>query len=239
MFVSIVFPRIAFRRAVNLQAPIKRLLAAALGTFTVLVMAPAGNAQPLPTETIACTVSGYSVARDRAGAPVRAEPKPAAKVLGRLAPPQKATGDDNVELAVADGVWRTEFQIIGFREGWFLIEKALHPYDDPNRRGVLGRRSTSGVKTYAGRGWINLNDVGGKLTYFHRSMPDGALYSEPRADATRLPASNSLGQPIRGGNSPKKVIGCNGEWVKATSDDEVIGWWKGLCGEPIGDCPKD
>jgi hypothetical protein len=219
--------------------PIRQLKLAALGAFAFFATSIAATAQPLPAATIACKMSGYSIAKNRAGAAVRSEPTPNAKILGRLAPPQKATSDDNYELAVADGTWRTEFQVIGFQEGWFLIDKALHPYDDVNRRGVLGRRSTGGVKTYAGQGWISLNDVGGKLTYFHRSMPDGSLYSEPRADAARLPAKNALGHEIRGGNSPMKVLGCDGEWVKVESDDGVIGWWKGLCGEPIADCGRD
>jgi hypothetical protein len=198
----------------------------------------AGSAQPLPPETVACKISGYSIATARPGAAIRTEPEASAKIVGRLAPAQRATKADNEDVPPSDQLWRTEFEVVGFREGWFLIEKALHPYDDPNRRSVLGRRSTGGVKTYAGRGWINLKDVGGKYTYHHRSLPNGALFSEPRAEAVRLPAKNGRGDPIQGGNSPKKVLGCDGDWVKVESHDGVVGWWKGLCGQPIGDCDK-
>ena len=214
-------------------------IALAMGTCTGLFAAATGKAQILPPETASCAISAFSINRDRAGTPVRAEPSPTAKVLGHLAPAQKATKVDYEDVPPNEGLWRTEFQVIGFRDGWFLIEKALHPYDDPYRSGVLGRRSTGGVKTYSGRGWVNLKDVGGKYTYYHRSMPDGALYNEPRADARRLPAQNARGQQIQGGNSPKTVHGCAGEWVKVESHDNVIGWWKGLCGQPIGDCGKD
>ncbi len=69
-------------------------------------------------------------------------------------------------------------------------------------------------------------------------MPNGALYAEPSADAARLPALNALGYPIQGGNSPKRVLACSGDWVKVESDDGVVGWWKGLCGEPIADCGR-
>ncbi len=106
---------------------------------------------PLPPGTTACAISGYAISRNRAGTPVRAEPDKAAKILGRLAPPQKAREPDFEFVPPSDEVWRTQFSIIGFRPGWMLIEKALHPYDDPDRRGALGRRSTGGVKTYAGR----------------------------------------------------------------------------------------
>jgi hypothetical protein len=233
---STSFAKTLPRRVSHAPGSIKAMGLATLGA--VLVLAVPVAAQPLPPDTIACSMSGYSIAKGRAGAPVRAEPNATAKVLGRLAPPQKATADDSHELAVADGVWRTQFQVVGFRQGWFLIEKALHPYDDPDRRSVLGRRSTGGVKTYTAMGWISLDDVGGKYTYYHRSMTAGALYSEPNADAKRLPAKNALGFDMQGGNSPKTVLGCSGEWVKVESHDGVVGWWKGLCGEPIADCAR-
>lgn len=187
-----------------------------------------------------CAISGYSISQNRAGAAVHAEPSQTAKVLGRLAPPQKATKADAEDTSYpAEGLWRTEFSVIGFRDGWFLIERALHPYDDPDRRSVLGRRSTGGVKTYTDRGWINLADVDGKYTFYNRSMPSGALYSAPQADAPRLPAKNALGHAIQGGNSPRKVLGCAGAWVKVESHDGVIGWWKGLCGQSVGDYGKE
>ena len=154
-------------------------------------------------------------------------------------PAQKSTKADNEDVPPSDGLWRTQFQITGFRDGWFRIDKALHPYDDPDRRGVLGRRSTGGVKTYAGAGWLPGASVGGKYVYFHRSMPSGALYEAPDAGSKRRPALNARGYPIQGGNQPKKIIGCRGDWVEVESDDNVRGWWRGLCGEPIGDCWKE
>lgn len=217
--------------------PTTRALAALLCLCTAFPGAAAG-AEPLPPDTTACAISGYAISRSRTGTPVRSEPNKDAKILGRLAPPQKATAIDKEDVPPADEVWRTEFQVVGFREGWFLIEKALHPYDDPERRSVLGRRSTGGVKTYTGRGWVSLADVGGKYTYYHRSMPSGALYAEPSADAQRLPALNWNNTPIQGGNSPTKVLACLGEWVKVESDNGVVGWWKGLCGQPIADCHR-
>ncbi len=71
-------------------------------------------------------------------------------------------------------------------------------------------------------------------------MPDGALYSEPDAQSQRLPAMNLVGgYPIRGGNFANRVLACNGEWVQIESEDGVVGWWKGLCGEPIADCDRE
>ena len=210
-----------------------------LGAAAFLLSAASAQAQNPPPAVTACSMSGFSIASDRAGAAVRAEPNPKAKILGRLAPAQKATKVDNEDVPPSDGLWRTQFEIVGFTDGWFQIDKSLHPYDAPDRRGVLGRRCSGGVKTYAGRGWLPINQVGGKYTYYHRSMPAGALYGEPDEKAARLPALNGRGDPIQGGNQPNVVLGCQGEWVKVQSYDGVVGWWKGLCGQPIADCWKD
>jgi hypothetical protein len=184
-------------------------------------------------------MSGQSASRSKAGAAVRAEPRAAARILGRLAPGQRATEADKEDVPPNDEIWRTEFRIVGYRDGWFLIEKAMHPYDDPDRRGVLGRRSTGGVRTYAGRGWLAREDVSGKYVFYRRSLSNGALFAEPDPGERRLPARNALGDPIQGGNSPRRVLACSGEWVQVESHDGVVGWWKGLCGEPIGDCGRD
>lgn len=238
MFKRSAPPPIARGHVSNAPILVKAHGVAVLSAFSVLIATTAGNAQPLPPDTVACKISGYSTATDRAGAAVRGEPQASASILGRLAPAQRATKADNEDVPPSDQLWRTGFDVVGFREGWLLIENALHPYDDPDRRSVLGRRSTGGVKTYSGRGWISLKDAGGKYTYHHRNFPNGALYSEPHADALRLPAKNGRGEPIQGGNSPKRVLGCNGDWVKVESHDGVVGWWKGLCGEPIADCDR-
>lgn len=209
-----------------------------LGVCLALLTVRPVAAQPLPADTVACDISGYSIDKDRAGAIVRADPDLKARVLGRLAPAQKATKADLEDVPPGDELWRTQYRIIGYRNGWFLIQDALHPYDDPDRRGVLGRRSTGGVKTYTGRGWLAAGQVGGKYTYHHRGFPNGALYANPSDDAGSSPAKNALGFPIQGGNSPKKVLACEGNWVKVESHDGVTGWWKGLCGAPISDCDR-
>lgn len=238
MFKRIAPRRIAVSQVSNASPLVKAHRVAVLGVLTVLITTNVASAEPLPPGTVACSISGYSIATDRAGAAVRGEPQASAKILGRLAPAQRARKADNEDVPPSDQLWRTEFDIVGFREGWLLIENALHPYDDPNRRSVLGRRSTGGVKTHSGRGWVSLKDVGGKYTYHHRNFPNGALYSEPHADALRLPARNGRDEPIQGGNSPRRVLGCDGDWVKVESHDGVVGWWKGLCGEPIADCDR-
>ena len=157
----------------------------------LLPLPEVAQAQSLPEGMVACTISAYSLDRSRAGAPVRAEPNLKAKIVGRIAPPQKMRAADAEDVAVpTDEVWRAGFQVLGIKDGWVLIDKAWHPYDNKERFGHLGRRSTGGVKTYSGRGWVPLNQIGGKVTYW-REMPIGSLHKEPRLDAPLIPAKNA------------------------------------------------
>jgi hypothetical protein len=208
------------------------LLGAALACGLLSFTVP-GLGQALPAGATPCEMAGYSIDADPRGANIRAEPNAKAKVLGRLAPPQKASQRD--DAFPNDGVWRTAFQIIGFKDGWFLIEKAQHPFDDPETIRMVGRRSTGGVRTYTGRGWIAGSLVGGQ--YSNRGgLPAGALYSEPRADASRTPAKNALGAEVGADGGPKRVLACDGDWVKVESHDGVTGWWNSLCSQQVTNC---
>ncbi len=64
---------------------------AVLGLVLTVLVANSGAANPLPPETVACEMSGYAIARDRAGAAVRAEPDATSRIVGRLA--RAAAGD--------------------------------------------------------------------------------------------------------------------------------------------------
>ncbi len=206
-----------------------------LGCASVIVALVASmvHAQTLPVGTTPCDMGGYSIDMDPKGANVRVEPARTARVVGKLAPLMKAGAKDEAEPG--DGLWRTTFRIIGFRNGWFLIEKGLHPFDDPENIADRGKRSTGGVKTYTGRGWITANLVGGQ--YANTGLPpDGALYAEPREDAQRLPAKTKLGAPIGADGGPKKVLACIGNWVKVESFDGVTGWWRTLCSTQVTNC---
>lgn len=191
------------------------------------------HAQQLPAGTTPCDMGGYSIDMDPKGANVRVEPSRNARIVGKLAPPIKAGPKDEAEPG--DGLWRTTFRIIGYKDGWFLIEKGLHPFDDPENIRNMGKRSTGGVKTYVGRGWIAAGLVGGQ--YANTGLPpDGALYAEPREDAQKLPAKTKLGAPIGADGSPKKVLACNGNWVQVESFDGVTGWYRTLCSTQVTNC---
>jgi len=202
-------------------------------TAAIVLAASVAIARPLPDGVTPCDMGGYSVDMDPQGANVRAEPARNARVVGKLAPPIKTGPKDEAEPG--DGLWRTTFRIIGFKDGWFLIEKGLHPFDDPENIANMGRRSTGGVKTYTGRGWIAAGLVGGQ--YANTGLPpEGALYAEPREDGQRFPARTRGGAPIGADGGPKKVLACLGDWVKVESFDGVTGWWRTLCSTQVTNC---
>ena len=191
------------------------------------------HAQALPPGVTPCDMGGYSIDTDPKGANIRAEPSRTARVLGKLAPPQKPTKRDDAEPN--EGNWRTEFRIVGYKDGWFLIQKAQHPFEDPELIRLVGRRSTGGVKSYSGRGWIASNLVGGQYANGD-NLPLGGLFEEPRADAKQRPAVNALGAPFGPDGGPKKVLACTGKWVNVESHDGVTGWWNTLCSNQVTNC---
>ena len=88
----------------------------------------------LPDGTEPCSLGAWSIDKDPNGLNVRAEPSTTGRVLGTLPPPYrlKLGGAENTP----DGGWLTEFSIIGFKNGWFLIEGARPPgqdYEDEKR----------------------------------------------------------------------------------------------------------
>ena len=95
---------------------------------------PTARRASLPAGTEPCELGGWSDDKDPNGLNVRAEPSVKGRVLGKLPPPYRLRmgGAENTP----DGGWLTEFRIIGFKDGWFLIEGARPP--GQARRGPPG-----------------------------------------------------------------------------------------------------
>ena len=113
---------------------------------------------------------------------MRAEPSVKARVLGTLPPPYrlKMGGSENTP----EGGWLTEFRIIGFKDGWFLIEGATPPgkeYEDEKKY------PRNAPKPYAGRGWVAANKVG--ANYANGGTRMGGLFQAPFVDAQWTPAA--------------------------------------------------
>nr|WP_245509645.1 SH3 domain-containing protein [Bradyrhizobium vignae] len=189
----------------------------------------AGRRTTLPDGTEPCSLGAWSIDKDPNGLNVRAEPSATARVLGTLPPPYrlKLGGAENTP----DGGWLTEFRIIGFKGGWFLIEGARPPgkdYEDEKRY------PRSAPKPYAGRGWVASNKVG--ANYANGYTRAGGLFQAPFIDAKWTPAQRELGGPIDGDGGPKRILACSGFWGLVESHDGVRGWWRALCSNQVTNC---
>jgi hypothetical protein len=183
----------------------------------------------LPDGTEPCDFGAWSWDRDPKGLNVRAEPSVKSRVLGTLPPPYrlKTGGSENVP----EGGWLTEFRIIGFKNGWFLIEGATPPglkYEDEKKY------PRSAPKPYSGRGWVAANKVG--ANYANGGTRMGGLFQAPFVDAKWTPAMRKLGGPLDTDGGPKRLLACSGYWGLVESEDGVRGWWRSLCSSQVTNC---
>jgi hypothetical protein len=159
-----------------------------------------------PKDMVACQLSGWSNDTDPAGLNIRSGPSGTASVIARLKQrPENANGDS------------PEFHILGFKDGWFLIEGANYgSYGDPPPK----------VPPYGGAGWVHGSKLGGELTGAGdtlRTAPDPSAPILARAD---------VGESI----AVKALIACQGSWVKISSSLGA-GWAPGLCSNQVTTCP--
>ena len=177
----------------------------------------------LPPGTEPCDHKGWSIDKDPAGLNVRAEPSTSAAILGKLPPPYKLKlgGAENTP----EGGWLTEFHIIGYRSGWFLIEGASPPgkaYEDD------ARYPRNAPKPYAGRGWVAANKVG--AAFANGAIPEGGLFQAPHPDARWTHAEG-----VTVGDSPARIFACSGLWALVETNG-VRGWWRSLCANQVTTC---
>ena len=155
----------------------------------------AGRAK-LPEGTEPCSLGAWSWDRDPNGLNVRAEPSVKARVLGTLPPPYrlKMGGSENTP----EGGWLTEFRIIGFKDGWFLIEGATPPgkeYED--ERSIRATRQ-SPIPGAAG----SPPTRSAPTTPTARTRM-GGLFQAPFVDAQWMPAQRKLGGNARHRRRPE------------------------------------
>ncbi|MCK1359187.1 SH3 domain-containing protein [Bradyrhizobium sp. 199] len=183
----------------------------------------------LPGGTEPCDLGAWSIDKDTSGLNVRAEPSAKARVLGTLPAPYrlKLGGRENTP----DGGWLTEFRIIGFKDGWFLIEGATPPGKDYEDEKQYPR---SAPKPYAGRGWVASNKVG--ASYANGATRMGGLFQAPFVDAKWMPAERELGGALDTDGGPKRLLACSGFWGLVESHDGVRGWWRSLCSNQVTNC---
>ena len=188
-------------------------LVATLGC--ALALAPvAVAAQPLDTAGVTqCKVRGWAKDTDRKGTNVRRGPHANAPVIGHLVPMIRVDKDEY------SGV---EFDIVGFKDGWFLI-----------KNGSDGGLKLDATHKDDGRGWISARLVSVQLRVV-------ALRSAPRRDAPEV-------AHLRGENwgpdsgAVSAVHACQGPYMEVTtipfgSKVAVRGWSYKPCSLQLTTC---
>jgi len=191
-----------------------------------------------PAGTEACGLRGWSIDANPEGLNVYLEPSPNSRLLGTLPPRYSFPGGSE---AGPEERYFTEFDIIGYRDGWFMIEHAEPPgraYSDPDAY------PADHPEPFAGRGWIPADRVGAQ--YANGDMPVrasdengapvGGLYQAPSIDAAWTPARGEFGNPISADGGPKRILACSGLWALVESHDGVVGWWRRLCSSQVTNC---
>ena len=154
--------------------------------------------QDYPSGTEACDLRGWSIDDNPAGLNVYLKPSPDSRLLGTL--PPRYRFPDASEAAPEEGFF-TEFDIIGYRDGWFMIEHAEPPgrsYADPESY------PDDHPEPFAGRGWIPADRVGAQYANGdmpvraedENGVPVGGLYQAPSIDAAWTPALNEYGSDL-------------------------------------------
>jgi hypothetical protein len=176
---------------------------------------------------MACNFGAWSVDQDPKGLNVRAEPSAQAHILGTLPPPYrfKAKGNN-----VPEGGWRTEFLVIGFKDGWFLIQGAKPPGQEYEDARLYPKDHP---RPYAGRGWVAGNKIGANFANGATRM--GGLFQAPDADAQWRRVTDRNGNEIGADASPDRILACSGLWALVEKNG-TRGWWRHLCSNQVTNC---
>lgn len=175
-----------------------------------------------------CRIRGWAVSEGSTGTAVRSAPADDAPIAGRLARPYVT---DSTDASSIDG-WRAEFEITGYKDGWFRIANAKAPgaaYDDPPPEDF--------PKTYSGTGWVKATEV--TATYANTNMPVPQLLQYPNVDAQSLPpgeAAAGYDDSLAIDTPIVRLHACSANWALTTSRDGQRGWWRGTCSDQATNC---
>jgi hypothetical protein len=209
-------------------APHGMVSAGMMAQFEDMNRAVAAKAAALPEGTVPCDFGAYSIDRDPKGLNVRAEPSTRARVLGTIPPRYKYRSKS--EAAPPEG-YHTEFRVIGFKDGWFLIEGAEPPGKKYEHR--PSDYPKTAPKPYGGRGWVASNKVG--ANFANGATRGGGLFQAPHVDARWTRVTDRHGNEIGPDNSLDRIFACSGLWALVEKSG-VRGWWRALCSNQVTNC---
>jgi len=185
------------------------LVALAVCAFAATRAAAQGD---LPTGVTACEFSALAGQDEPGGPSIRDAPRGDGQVLGRL----PAIKDKDTGFYGAAGEL-PEFQVIGFKDGWFLIEGAAYP--EPYR-----------PKLHTGRGWVEGKFV--RTHLFRDTLKKSPSNDSP--DVSYLYGTDG-GFAFRPYDFDAQVSGCSGRWLEVEVYREpkgtVRGWTDRSCSQ--------
>jgi hypothetical protein len=179
---------------------------------------------PLAAGVTACKFVALVKDTEPGGAAIRDVPQQDGREVARL---PATNGKD--KPGHDQGVALPEIQVIGFKDGWFLIEGAAYPEPYPSQ-------------PYTGRGWVEGKFVTTHL--FRDTLKTSPSNDSP--DVSQLYGTGSDGLPYRSyGLEVQRVLGCSGPWLEveihqpdaktlsgkpaAAADGTVRGWTDRFC----------
>ena len=167
---------------------------------------------PLPADVTACKFGALVKEGEPGGPAARDTPRPDGRELGRL-PATRSRDSNDVELS--------EIQVIGFKDGWFLIDGAAHAEPYPSL-------------LYTGRGWVEGKFVTTNL--FRDTLKKSPSHESPEVAYLRGTGSDGIPyQPY--GLEMGRVLGCSGPWLEVEiHQPNVRGWTDRSCTEQHGPC---
>jgi hypothetical protein len=177
----------------------------------------------LPPGTETCDIAAWSADPDPAGLPLRAAPEPQARLIGRIPPPWKAPDRQGDE----GSVYRSQFRVVGYRNGWFLVRDISAP-------GVAyGERYPRNMpQAPRGQGWVQSRLVGAALA--NGAARPGLLHQAPSefsASRQVLRAGTAMGA----GDTVERLHACSGAWSLVDIGGQR-GWWRGICANQVTNC---
>jgi hypothetical protein len=186
------------------------------------LLSPAMAATVDTSGVTACKLNGWSNDSDPAGLNIRAAPRADAEIIGRVPQPRTHADGKPVEEAA-------EFEIIGSRNGWFLITgvKFVGYYSDNGKDRAV----------FAGPGWVFADKV--------RFLINDSQVRDAPAINAKVVAKLRLEKPdgAAGPDSAQidHVFGCSGAFAEAAVHMEgqrpTRGWVTKICSNQVTTCP--
>lgn len=179
------------------------------------------KAAALPAGTTPCDFGAWSTDDDPKGLNVRAAPSAKAAILHRVPAPVRKS---KVMREAGDPApLRSDFRVLGFKDGWFLI-------DGVRAAAALERSNYETDQRASMRGWVAAPKIGGAFAY--GGAPGDRLYTKPDPEADFV----ALANPLIGGANPRRIFACAAGWAEVETAAGQRGWFRTLCSSQIALC---